>query len=117
MHSISVEGMKTLLLINGAAIVSLLTFLGNAKFGKELARCAGLPLAAFVSGVVFSVFAFVFSYATQFALFNETVCPNEYHGPKHMMFVIIALLFVVLGLVAFIVGCSTSISLISRYGA
>ena len=117
MHSISVEGMKALLLINGAAIVSLLTFLGNAKVGKELAKCADLPLTAFVSGVVFSVFAFVFSYATQFALFNETVRPNSYHGPKHMVFVVIALLFVVLGLVTFVVGCFTSISLISRYGA
>jgi hypothetical protein len=83
MLSISVEGMKALLLINGAAIVSLLTFLGNAKVGKELAKCVGLPLAAFVSGVVFCVLTFVYSYATQFTLFNETVSPGSYHGPKH----------------------------------
>ena len=117
MLSISVESMKALLLINGGAVVALLTFLGNAKAGKELAQFSGVPLAAFVCGVVFSVLTFAFSYATQFALFNETVRPDSYRGPKHMAFLYISLLFVVLGLVAFVVGCFTSISALSRYAA
>lgn len=117
MLSISVEGMKALLLINGGAIVALLTFLGNAKAGKELAQCSGVPLAAFVFGVIFTVITFVFAYATQFALFNETVRPEKYRGPKHMAFVYLSLLFILLSLIAFIVGCFTSISALSRYGA
>ena len=117
MLSFSAEGLKALLLINGGAIVSLLTFLGNTKTGKELVQCSTVPLAAFVCGVVAAALAFVFSYATQFALFNETVRPGSYRGPRHMAFMRISLLFVTLGLVAFTVGCFTSIAVLGRYGA
>jgi hypothetical protein len=115
MLSISVEGMKALLLINGGAVVFLLTFSGNSKIGKDLAPHAGTSVGAFVFGVVFGILTFAFSYATQFALFNESIRPDSYSGPKHMVFVKISVLFVFLGLIAFIVGCCTSVSLLIHY--
>ena len=95
--------------------MSLLTFIGNSEIGKGVAHDAGTSIGAFVTGVVFSILAFVFSYATQFALFNESVRPSSYSGPNHMVFVIIAAFFTVLGLIGFIVGCWTSVSLLIHY--
>jgi len=109
MISISVEALKALLLINGGATIAMLSFLGASSRGATLVAHAWLPLSSFTLGIVFSVCAFVFSYATQFALFNETLRSSDYKGPRHMTFVVWGLAFVVLGLVAFVVGCASSI--------
>lgn len=71
MVSVANEGLKSLLLINGGAIVALLTFLGNAKFGGQGAALFGGPLAWFASGVVASLLGHVAAYVTQYVLFNE----------------------------------------------
>lgn len=114
MVSISVEAMKALLLINGGAVIAVLSFLGNSDHGITFAAHASLPLSSFVAGVIFSICTFAFSYATQFALFNETVGNGNYHGPRHMTFVAVALVFVVLSLVSFALGCASSIWLLTH---
>ena len=115
MVNISVEAMKALLLINGGAVIAILTFLGTGN-GRSFAVHSGFPLGGFVAGVIFSVCTFVFSYATQFALFNESVDNTNYHGPHHMTFVAIAVVFVVLSLIAFAIGCASSILVLTHCG-
>jgi hypothetical protein len=56
--SISIEGLKTLLLINGGAVVALLAYLGQSPQGPRLAPHVWLPLGSFVVGVGFSTLAF-----------------------------------------------------------
>jgi hypothetical protein len=114
MIEISVEGMKSLLLINGGAAITVLTFLGTNS-GKSFASHAGISLARFILGVTFSVCIFVFSYATQFALFNESINNKNYNGPRHMTFVLAALVFVFLSLIAFCIGCASSIFVLTHY--
>jgi hypothetical protein len=82
--TISVEGQKILLLINGGAVVALLAFLGQSTLGPGLAPKFWLPMAFFVGGVWLCALAFVGSYFTQFALFNECFPKRVYRGPNHM---------------------------------
>ncbi len=69
--TISLEGFKYLALINGGAIISLLTYLGNIA-GKELPRpdVRGAALS-FMSGLALCGLSLFISYLTQFRLFNE----------------------------------------------
>jgi len=111
--SISVECFKSLLLINGGAVVAILAFLGQAPNGQEIAKSAWLPLAAFIAGTGLSVLAFVGSYATQFALYNESVHLANYKYPTHMKLVWSTVFVVFLSFIAFTVGAFSSISVLS----
>lgn len=113
MISVSVEGFKTLLLINGGAVVAMLAYLGQSTHGPELAARAAWPLGAFIVGLGCAAVAFVGSYATQFALYNETVSPSSYKGPRHMVFVWATLFVVVLSFSAFACGAVSSVRVLS----
>lgn len=71
MISIATEGIKTLVLLNGGAIVALLGFLGQVANRKEQAPEAYCPLALFVLGLICACVCYFTSYLTQFTLFNE----------------------------------------------
>ena len=116
MISISVEAMKSLLLVNGGAVIAVLSYLGAIN-NPAIASQAGLPLGLFVSGVVFNIFTFVGSYLTQFALFNESMRPDIYKGPKHETFLCLSFVFLALCLLSFVGGCISSIMLLSKCGA
>lgn len=111
--TVSVEGFKTLLLINGGAVVAILAYLGQSAHGSALAAHVAWPLGAFVMGVGFAALAFVGSYATQFALYNETVPHFNYKGPKHMVFVWATFVLVVLSFAAFACGAVSSVRVLS----
>jgi hypothetical protein len=113
MISISVEAMKSLLLINGGAVIAVLTYLGTIN-NPTLASHAALPLAFFIGGLIFSVFTFVCSYLTQYSLFNEEVRGEAYKGPKHQTFLCIGFVFLALCLASFVGGCIFSITLLSN---
>ncbi len=58
----AVEGIKTTLLLNGAAAIALMTFATNAqKFSSLLIS----PLLSFVAGASLSAFAFLAAYMAQ----------------------------------------------------
>lgn len=113
--SISMQGLKTLLLINGGAVVAVLTYLGHSVLGPKLTPHVWWPLGWFVAGVVFSAFAFLSSYATQFALFNESIPSSTYKGPRHMTFLWITVGLIILSLVCFASGAILSVSVLSKY--
>jgi hypothetical protein len=97
--SISVECFKSLLLINGGAVIAILAFLEQVSNGQELAKSAWLPLGAFVAGTGLSVLAFIGSYATQFALYAETAHLDK--RSRHGKFLWLTVSFVLLSLIAF----------------
>jgi hypothetical protein len=111
--SISMEGLKTLLLINGGAIVALLAYLGQSPQGPRIAPHVWLPLGSFVAGVGFSALAFVGSYATQFALYNESVFATTYKGPRHMTFLWATVGLVAAGFISFAVGAFSSVAVLA----
>ena len=112
--SISLAGLKTLMLINGGAVVALLAYLGQSPQGPTLAPHVLWSLGAFVAGVFFCVCAFFGSYQTQFALYNESVSPTTKSGPSHMKWQRITIAFVLLSCIAFIIGAFSSVWLLSH---
>jgi hypothetical protein len=112
--SVSMEGLKTLLLINGGAVVALLAFLGQSPQGPKLALHAWLPIALFVAGVGFCAIAFIGSYATQFALFNEKM-NAQYAGPKHMVCLWLTVASVAISLLCFGGGSFASVNMLTLH--
>jgi len=112
--SITLAGLKTLMLINGGAVVALLAFLGQSPQGPALAPRVLWSLGSFVAGVVFCVCAFIGSYQTQFALYNESVSPPRKSGFSHMKWQRITIGFVLLSCIGFIIGAFSSVWLLSH---
>jgi len=112
--SITLAGLKTLMLINGGAVVALLAFLGQSPQGPALAPRVLWSLGSFVAGVVFCVGAFFGSYQTQFALYNESVSPPRKSGFSHMKWQRITIGFVLLSCIGFIIGAFSSVWLLSH---
>lgn len=112
--TIALAGLKTLMLINGGAVVALLAYLGQSPLGPTLAPRVLWSLGAFVVGVVSCVGAFFGSYQTQFALYNEAVSPATKAAGSHMRWQRITLAFVLLSCVAFAIGAFLTAWLLSH---
>ena len=112
--SITLAGLKTLMLINGGAVVAILAYLGQSPQGPVLAPRVLWPLGAFVAGVVFCVFAFLGSYQTQFALYNEAVHQQPSRGIAHMTWQRITIALVLLSCASFAIGAFSSVWLLSH---
>lgn len=99
-------GLRYVLVVNGAAVLSVLTFLGHfvsADTGS-LPDLRG-PLALFVSGVVFGGTAVATAYMTQLSLFNETV-NGEFSDSSdpHRFWMILTIVLLVFGILASAAG-------------
>jgi hypothetical protein len=64
----AIEGDKSILILNGAASVSVLTFIGNMKLHPDYLIYA---MISFAVGALFSVLIFVFAYAAQLSYGNN----------------------------------------------
>jgi hypothetical protein len=69
--SISTEGFKALQLLNGGAVLAVLTYLGQrVPTDPEFVLRAALPMGLFVAGLVAGTLVYATSYLTQLALHN-----------------------------------------------
>jgi hypothetical protein len=64
----AIEGAKSILIVNGAASVSVLTFIGNMKLRPAYLIYA---MILFSVGALFGVLIFIFAYATQLCYGNN----------------------------------------------
>jgi hypothetical protein len=113
--TLSLEGLKAILLINGGAVVAMLTFLGHAQHGEKLAAHMWWPLGFFIGGVICCAFAFIGSYGTQLALYNETVSPALYSGPSHKLVLALTVGLAILSVLCFAGGAFSSIDVLVRF--
>ena len=111
--TISFEVLRSLLLLNGGAIIALLAYLGQAKNGAEIAKHATYPLSWFVGGLILSLMAFIGSYLTQLALYQESVHSETYKG-SHTRWLWPSIVVGFLSLVAFAVGAFSAVAVLSR---
>jgi hypothetical protein len=101
--SFGTEALRAFQLLNGGAIVALLAYLGQAKLPYSVQNIFA-PLAFFVVGLSLGTLCFLGAYLTQFALFNESVRPENYSGRKHTFWLWITLVVAGLSLASFVVG-------------
>jgi hypothetical protein len=85
----AIEGMKSLLLLNGGSAVALLTFYGN-KVHQSSATVENLgeALICFALGTLFSAGVFVAAYLTQLHYGNvgTTTPDNSWHKATYLLF-------------------------------
>ena len=67
----SIAGFKTLILINGGAVIALLTYAGNAK-GSVAAVSLQWSFAGYILGLVTAVLAYLVAYAGQAHLMRHS---------------------------------------------
>ena len=105
----ALEGVKLLFILNGAAAVSILTFVGNMKAGSSWLIWS---LLSFAFGAASTVPAMVFAYLTQLQYGNasqDEVCGALHWrnaGKKHYA----AYVFMLLGFLCFIIGATLAAS-------
>jgi hypothetical protein len=111
--SISVELLRSFLLLNGGAIVALLAYIGQAENGAEVAKNAACSLSLFIVGLVLSSLAFVGSYLTQLALYNESVHSDKFKG-SHSPWLWASFTIALLSLAAFSGGAFAGLAALSK---
>lgn len=107
--TISNNGIKFVLIINGGAIIALLTFLGNLlnKYGTI---DMSFSFILYVAGIVLAGIAQVTAYITQLKLFNE------YDGSsKHTPWLYLTMILLVLGIASFAIGSLCALSELQLY--
>lgn len=91
---------KFVMVANGGAILSILTFIGNYPN-----KIPGLkyPIIFFVAGVIVSGVANITAYLTQFSLFNQRE-GNVSLWRDHRSYLYISMLLVLFGMIFFSIG-------------
>ncbi|MGO9776428.1 MAG: hypothetical protein ACLPM3_07585 [Terracidiphilus sp.] len=99
----ALEGVKLLFILNGAASISILTFIGNAKVGSRL-LIGGL--IAFAFGAASTIPAMIFAYLTQLHYGNASLdATGELNiWNTAVKFHYWAYIFIALGLLSFLAG-------------
>lgn len=71
-HEYALQGFKTLTLINGGAIIALLTYAGHNP-GTEFAQQMANTFLAYTAGLITAVLAYLAAYLSQSSLMNSDV--------------------------------------------
>ena len=103
--TISNEGYKFLMFINGGALVAMLAFVGNMVSKNVKLVSYELPFYCFSFGLVACGLAMFFGYLTQLKLLHEK---NEIVQFR------IAMIFYVLSLLLFVLGCYKSVDVLKN---
>lgn len=111
--SISVEGLKSIMLLNGGAIVALLAYLGQASSGPRLAARVRCSIACFVIGLIAVSLAFVTSYMTQLTLYNQSINLQNYKGPRHERYLWATVILAILSVISFAFGAFWAVNALS----
>ncbi len=76
--TLAIEAFRYLALINGGAIVALLTYLGNVVENGDSVPDLGMPLFWFIVGLVACGIAMASAYLTQLKLFNDLLLTGKF---------------------------------------
>ena len=99
------NAIKFVLLANGGAVLSILTFLGNHSDKIAGVKCA---ITYFVVGVILGGVANMIAYITQLTLFNQRDEVGIYRD--HRTWLYLTMLALVLGIICFAAGSLQAIN-------
>ena len=107
--ALAVEGFRYLALINGGAIVALLTYLGSIEKSCDSAPNLQIALLGFILGIVACGLAMLSAYVTQLRLFEALVLHGKFLN-THKCAMGLGLFFYILSLFGFIFGAYSAVS-------
>ena len=108
MISIALEAMKSVVLLNGGAVVALLAFLGQVASRGQHVPNAARPIGFFIFGLTVGCLTFFTSYFVQFSLLNESY-GRESKPFRHMPWLWVTFCLGVSGIVSFAIGAYSSL--------
>jgi hypothetical protein len=114
MIGVATEALKALQLLNGGAVIALLTYLAHVQVSPCLVGRTACPLAFFISGLFLGTLAFFSTYFTQFALYNESLQGQGLLGWSHMCWFWVTFVLALLSLIAFASGAFASVSVLTK---
>ncbi len=97
------NGIKYVPLINGGAVIALLTFLGN---NADKAPMLKVAIYFFVAGIVVGGVLTITAYLTQLALYNEERGIKIY--PNHRHYLNLTIILIIAGQFLFVIGAVTA---------
>ena len=103
MVQFGLEMLRYTFLVNGAAILAILTFLGDIKAKGQVAPDLHWSIISFVVGIIFSGLAIFSAYISQFHLFRG-ISKNKKEIEFHIFWLYVTLAIVLFGILAFSVG-------------
>lgn len=107
--------LRFILLVNGGAIIAILTFWGNLLKNGATEFSMAWPMGCFIGGIVVGGGAHITAYFTQFALFNEESGRSLKRG--HDFWLGATMLFIVIGIVLFAAGATFALFELQSYSA
>lgn len=107
------NALEFVLLINGGAVIALLTFLGNLLKTDTVAIHMGWPMGCFLIGIIVGGLANLTAYYTQLMLFNESVGNTDH--TIHTKWLYITLALVILGILLFGAGSMLTLQELQSY--
>lgn len=69
-HEYALAGLKTLVLINGGAIIALLTYIGNTN--RRTSEAVMSAFGGYAAGIILAVLAYLFAYTSQQHFMNSS---------------------------------------------
>jgi len=113
--NLSIEGFRYLALINGGAVVALLTYLGNVTKNGGNIPDVSCPMLFFLLGLLSCGFAMFFAYFTQLRLLNELLQLGQL-AVRHVFTLWAAMASFVLSLCFFGVGAWLAVEVFGGQG-
>lgn len=102
--SVSLELYKTLLLINGGGIVSILAYIGTRPEKYQPGYMTIISAAFFIIGLISVVFAIIFSYLVQFYIHSEISLNNKDSKENQNKYFFMAKKCIIVSIISMIIG-------------
>jgi hypothetical protein len=103
--------LRFVFLVNGGAIIGIMTFMGNVYSKSGTILPMKTPIIVFLVGIFFAGLATATAYMAQFKLFNESVWSIKGVGwGAHMRWVFLTMTFLLISLIAFATGSLLAVS-------
>lgn len=101
--TLAAAGIRTIILLNGGALIAVLAFLGQV-WGRIDLDCIVYPASLFVFGTGFGAGCTILAYVTQLRLLNELDGNRESRLPGHTVLLHFTLGLAGIALLCFLVG-------------
>ena len=107
------NALRFVLLVNGGAVIALLTFLGNILKNETTSIHMAMPMGCFLLGITVGGLANITAYMTQLRLYNESIGNSQ--NTRHTKWLYGSLVLIVFGILLFFAGAVLTLLELQSY--